>query len=132
MNTQRISIDFPADILLTLNETEQELSEVTLQLPKTLRRNLETLAEREEVPLAQYIIYVLSCRIPGGYTVQVVPEDDATAQKASFDDFLKKWGKISASEADRILEERENAEPEVDLTPELISKLQKRLNSSRN
>lgn len=108
------------------------MSQVTLQLPKTLRRNLETLAEREEVPLAQYIIYVLSCQVPGGYTVRVVPEDDAAAQKASFDDLLKKWGKVPASEADRILEERENAEPDADLTPELISNLQKRLNSRRN
>lgn len=38
------------------------MSEVMLKLPKTLRRNLEILAEREDVPLIQYIIYILSCQ----------------------------------------------------------------------
>ena len=106
------------------------MNEVTLRLPKTLRKNLEVLAEQEEVPLAQYIIYILSCQVPGGYTVRVLPEDEAVEQKASFDGLLRKWGRISAAEADRILEARELAEPEENLTPELITNLQKKINSS--
>jgi len=103
------------------------MSEVTLRLPKTLHRNLEMLAEKEEVPLTQYIIYILSRQVPRSYTVQVVSDDDAAEQKVSFDSLLKTWGRIQASEADRILDERETAEPEADLTPELIGSLKKRL-----
>ena len=59
--------------------------------------------------------------------MQVVPKEDAVEQKASFDDLLKQWGRVSVSEADRILEEREPAEPEADLTPELIRSLKERI-----
>jgi hypothetical protein len=103
------------------------MSEVTLRLPKTLHRNLEMLAEKEEVPLTQYIIYILSRQVPRSYTVQVVSEDDAAEQKVSFDHILKSWGSMSTAEADRILDEREAVEPEADLSPELISILKKRI-----
>jgi hypothetical protein len=105
------------------------MSEVTLRLPKTLHRNLEMLAEKEEVPLTQYIIYILSRQVPRSYTVQMVSEDDAAEQNGSFNRLLKNWGSISTAEADRILDERETAEPETDLTPELISSLKKRITS---
>ncbi len=52
-------------------------------------------------------------------------------QKALFDSLLKTWGRVSAAEVDRILDEREPAEPEADLTPELISKLKKRIAECR-
>ena len=99
------------------------MNEVTLQLPKTLHRNLEILAEREAVPLTQYIVYILTTQMSGGYTVRVVPEDDVVGQKASFDSLLRKWGSIPPSEAERILDGRETTEPEVDLTPEVVSRL---------
>ncbi len=51
----------------------------------------------------------------------------AAEQKVLFDSLLKKWGKVSASEAEKILEERESVEPEADLSPELISILKKRI-----
>ncbi|MCI5139942.1 MAG: toxin-antitoxin system HicB family antitoxin [Candidatus Electrothrix sp. AR1] len=108
------------------------MSEVTLQLPKTLRRNLEILAEKEEVPLPQYIIYILSRQVLGGYTIQVIPKENAAEQKTSFDSLLKQWGRISASEADRILEEREPAEPEEDLTPKLIRSLKEQIAQSKS
>lgn len=98
------------------------MNEVTLQLPKTLYQNLDVLAKREAVPLSQYILYILTRQFAGGgYTVRVVPEEDVVSQKASFDNLLRKWGKIPSSEADRILERREPAELEADLSPEVNS-----------
>ncbi|MCI5217726.1 MAG: toxin-antitoxin system HicB family antitoxin [Candidatus Electrothrix sp. LOE2] len=108
------------------------MSELMLRLPKTLRQNLEILAKKEEVPLTQYIVYILSRQVLGGYTVQVVPKEDAAKQEASFDALLKQWGRISASEADRILNERDPAKPEEGLTPELIRSLKKRIAQSKS
>ncbi|CAK8725148.1 hypothetical protein GMJAKD_15730 [Candidatus Electrothrix aarhusensis] len=62
----------------------------------------------------------------------MVPWEDVAKQKASFDALLKQWGRISASEADRILEERDPAEPEEDLTPELIRSLKEQFAQSRS
>jgi len=107
------------------------MNEVTLQLPKTLHRNLEVLAEREAVPLTQYIVYILATQMSGGYTVRVVPEDDVAGQRASFDSLLRKWGRIPPSEAERILDGREPAEPEADLAPEVVSRLKARIASSK-
>jgi len=103
------------------------MNEVTLQLPKTLHRNLEILAEREAVPLTQYIVYILTAQTSGGYTVRVIPEDDVAGQKASFDSLLRKWGRIPPSEAERILDGRDHAKPEADLTPEVVSRLEARI-----
>ena len=108
------------------------MSEVTLRLPKTLHRNLEILAEKEAVSLTQYIIYILSRQVPAGWTVRVVPKNDAAEQKVLFDNLLEKWGAVSDSEAERILNQRELAEPEADLTPELVSCLQKQIAQRRN
>ncbi len=108
------------------------MTEITLQLPKTLYRNLELLAEKEAVPLTQYILYILTSQISSGYTVRVVPEEDVAGQKASFDNLLRKWGRIPPSEADRILDTRELSEPEADLDPEIVSKLRARIARSKD
>ncbi|RLC15878.1 MAG: toxin-antitoxin system HicB family antitoxin [Deltaproteobacteria bacterium] len=107
------------------------MNEITLQLPKTLHRNLEILAEREAVPLTQYIVYILTRQISEGYTVRVVPEEDVAGQRPSFDTLLRKWGGIPPSEADRIPDGREAAEPEADLVPEVVSKLRDQIARSK-
>lgn len=108
------------------------MNEVTLQLPKTLYQNLEVLAKREAVPLTQYIIYILTSQMSGGYTVRVVSDENVVRQKASFESLLRKWGRITPSEADRILDRREPAEPEADLAPEVVSRLKARIARSKN
>ncbi len=107
------------------------MNEVTLQLPRTLYQNLEMLAEREAVPLPQYIIYILTCQISGSYTLQVIPEEDVAEQKTSFDSLLKKWGKITPYKADIILNKRELVKPEPDLEPEIISRLKTQIAHSQ-
>ncbi len=66
----------------------------------------ESLAEREAISLAQYIVYTLTRQMSGGYTVRVVPEADVAKQRESFDSLLRNWGRISPAEADRILNGR--------------------------
>ena len=87
----------------------------------------ESLAEREAISLAQYIVYTLTRQMSGGYTVRVVPEADVAKQRESFDSLLRNWGRISPAEADRILNGREPAEPEPDLPPEVVSRLKARI-----
>ena len=108
------------------------MNEVTLQLPKTLYRNLEVLAECEAVPMSQYIVYILTSQMPKGSTVQVIPEEDVMKQKVSFDNLIRKWGKITSSEADKILDRREAAKPEADLDPEVISRLKIKIARSKS
>ena len=74
----------------------------------------------------------LSRQVPAGWTVRVVPKNDAAEQKVLFDNLLEKWGTVSDSEAERILDQRELAEPEADLTPELVRCLQKQIAQRRN
>jgi hypothetical protein len=42
----------------------------------------------------------------------MVPKKDTAKQKNSFDTLLKQWGRVSVSKTDKILKEREPAEPE--------------------
>jgi len=107
------------------------MNQITLQLPKTLYRNLEILAENESVPLPQYIVYILTRQISGEYTVRVLPDEDIARQKISFDRLLKKWGEIPCSEIDAILDKREPAEPEAELSSETVSRLKERIARKR-
>jgi hypothetical protein len=59
----------------------------------------------------------------GDYTMRFVPEEDVVEQKAFFDSLLSKWGRITPSKTDKILDEREPVEPEATLAPEVISRL---------
>ncbi len=107
------------------------MNEIKLQLPNTLYQSLELLAEKEDVSLSRYILYILTRQISSGYTVRVVPEEDVAGQKASFDSLLQKWGRIPLAEADRILDNREPSEPEADLDPCIVSKLKTQIARSK-
>nr|VFJ69034.1 MAG: hypothetical protein BECKFM1743A_GA0114220_104963 [Candidatus Kentron sp. FM]VFJ69048.1 MAG: hypothetical protein BECKFM1743C_GA0114222_105093 [Candidatus Kentron sp. FM]VFK17769.1 MAG: hypothetical protein BECKFM1743B_GA0114221_105013 [Candidatus Kentron sp. FM] len=103
------------------------MTEATLPLPKTLHRNIETLAERENISLTQRIAHLLNARTSDAHGGPVAFRDDATEQKASFDDLLGKWGTIPALDADEILDARQIQEPEPGLTPELVDHLKARI-----
>ena len=107
------------------------MNKVTLNLPKTLYRNLEIQAENEGIPLTQYIVYVLIRQTEGEYTVRVVPEQDVIRQKEAFESLLKKWGKASPSEIDEILDRRESVQPETELSSEVIANLKRRIAAAK-
>ena len=103
------------------------MNTVTLQLPKTLYRDLEIQAEKEAIPLHEYIVYILSRQMPGEYTVRVLSEEDVARQETSFHKSLDRWGKITPGEVDEILAKRTIVEPETDLSPDVVRKLKARM-----
>ena len=101
------------------------MNNVNLQLPKSLYRNLEALAEKEAVPMNQYIIYVLTRQVAEKYIIRVLPDENIIRQKESFNQLLNKWGKTISSKIDEILDKRDLFNPEETLSKEKINRLQK-------
>lgn len=103
------------------------MSRLTLRLPQTLHVQLTDLAETEGVSLNQYIVYALTRQVSLAYTVQPVPEHVIAQQKASFSALLQSLGTASFDEIELLMSEREEVEPEPELTPEMVQKLQSRI-----
>jgi hypothetical protein len=103
------------------------MSRLTLRLPDSLHRQLETLAEQEAVSLNQYIVYALTRQVTLAYTVQPVPEQAVREQRARYAALLQRLGPATAGEIEAALAAREPAEPEPGLTPEVIQALHARL-----
>ena len=109
------------------------MGEVVLQLPETLQRSLEDSARREGVALPQYILYSLARQSDTTYTVRVLPPTDVATQRAQFSATLERLGEaVSDIALDEFLAAREIAEPEPDLTPELIAKVQQKIAAARS
>ncbi len=107
------------------------MSRLTLRLPDTLHDQLVHLAENEGVSLNQYIVYALTRQSFSNYIVQPVPKQEASQQHSDFTNLLQKLGKASPNEIEVALAERENVEPEKELTPEIIAQFQQRLAQPR-
>ncbi len=103
------------------------MSRLTLRLPDTLHQQLETLAEHEAVSLNQYIVYALTRQATLAYTVQQVPEKAIREQRASYNALLQSLGQATAEEIAAALDERDPAEPEEGLTPEVPAAITARL-----
>ena len=104
------------------------MGQVVLQLPETLQKELEHKANREGVELSQYILYTLTQQVNTGYLVRVLPPEEVTDQRQQFDALLESWGEAATDEEiDAALAAREIAEPEPDLTPDLVTKLRARM-----
>ena len=104
------------------------MGQVILQLPETLQKELESKANREGVELSQYILYTLTQQVNTEYIVRVLPLKDVAEQRREFDALLDSWGKAATDEEiDAALAAREIAEPEPDLTPDLVAKLRARI-----
>ncbi len=103
------------------------MSRLTLRLPDTLHQQLETLAEHEAVSLNQYIVYALTRQATLAYTVQQVPEKAIREQRASYNALLQSLGQATAEEIAAALDERDPAEPEEGLTPEVLATITARL-----
>jgi hypothetical protein len=103
------------------------MSRLTVRLPGTLHGQLTALAECEGISLNQYIVYALTRQVTLAYTVQAVPEQAVAQQRASFTALLQSLGQASFDEIETVLSEREAVKPEIGLSPEVITSLQKRL-----
>jgi hypothetical protein len=99
------------------------MNEITLQMPKSLYQNLEDLAKNEAVSLHEYILYILTRQIAQDYSVRVMPAEEVAEQKVAFDHLLNALGKASPEALDAVLEDRDEAHPEPELSPETIQKV---------
>ena len=65
--------------------------------------------------------------------IRRVPLEEVQKQAEEFAALRQRWGAIASNkEMDQILAEREIAEPEPGLTPELVAKLQARFDEARS
>jgi predicted HicB family RNase H-like nuclease len=103
------------------------MSQLTLSLPETLHHQLTILAYRERVSLTQYILYALTRQATLASTVQPLPENDIREQQVSFNTQLSSLGEASSEEISATLAEREIVEPEAELSPKIVKRLQKRI-----
>ena len=103
------------------------MSRLTLRLPDTLHRQLETLAKHEEISLNQYIVYALTRQVTVAYTVQTLPEKAITQQKAVYTALLQTLGQASFDEISKVMSEREEVEAESGLTPDIAKAIQSRI-----
>lgn len=103
------------------------MSRLTLRLPETLHQQLIHLATGEGVSLNQYIVYALTRQVALAYTVQATPEAEIIQQKQSFKALLQELGQASLTQIESALAERETVQPEEELSPEIITRLQQRI-----
>ena len=103
------------------------MSRLTLRLPETLHQQLAYLAEGEGVSLNQYIVYALTRQAALAHTLQVVPEAEVEQQQQAFQLLIQQLGQAPPVEIDSVLATREQAEPESDLSSDVITRLQERI-----
>ena len=107
--------------------TELSMSRLTLRLPETLHRQLETLAKREQTSLNQYIVYALTRQAAEAYIVHEFSEGAVAQQRAAFDTLLQNLGQASSDQIDKALAQREQTAPERGLSPKIIKRVRRRL-----
>lgn len=107
------------------------MARFTVRLPDTLHEQLAELAQREGVSLNQYIVYALSRQTALPYSVQPVPKSSISRQGSEYAALLQHLGNVSFREIQEVLAERDEVEPEVGLKPEVIARLQERINKQQ-
>ncbi len=108
------------------------MSRLTLRLPETLHRQLETLAKHEQTSLNQYIVYALTRQAAEAYTVHEFPEGVVAQQRATFTALLQNLGQASSDEIEKVMAQREKTAPERGLSPKIIKRLRRRLANQRS
>lgn len=106
------------------------MSRLTLRLPETLHEQLASLAENEGVSLNQYIVYALTRQVGTAYAVQVTSHAGIEQQAKSFNQWLLSAEQCSEEEAAKILSEREPAQADSKIEPEVLKRFNSLLNRS--
>lgn len=99
------------------------MSRLTLRLPESLHRRLAEAAEREDVSLNQYLVYLLAQGSASPYSVRPVPEEEVREQRRAYGELLDDLGSATHAELKAALEEREAVKPEPGLSPDLIERI---------
>ncbi len=108
------------------------MSRLTLRLPETLHRQLETLAKREQTSLNQYIVYALTRQAAEAYTVHEFPEGAVAQQRVRFTALLRNLGQAASDEIEKVMAQREKTAPERGLSSKIIKRLRRCLASQRS
>ncbi len=103
------------------------MSRLTLRLPETLHQQLVDLAEGEGVSLNQYIVYALTRQAVLAHAIQVVPQAEVEQQQQAFQLLIKQLGQALPAEIQSVLATREQTEPEVELSSDVVARLQERI-----
>lgn len=106
------------------------MSRLTLRLPETLHRQLETQAKREGVSLNQLLVYVLTQHLAQSYSVQVLPEESVVQQQTEFEALRRELRQVSPEVLSTTLAERDQVEPEPELQADVVTRLQARLSTT--
>ena len=106
------------------------MSRLTLRLPDSLHRELESRAENEQVSLNQYLVYSLTRQVSMGYSVSPLPEGAVEQQKIAFEALLQRLGRASSEEIQQVLSDRELAVPEPGLDPALVARLRRQITAA--
>jgi hypothetical protein len=107
------------------------VSRLTLRLPETLHQQLASLAEREGVSLNQYIVYALTRQTTSAYTVKMVSEAEVEREEQAFQSLISRWRQVSPAEVESILAARDPAEPEPELSADLVARIKERIREVR-
>lgn len=105
------------------------MSRLTLRLPETLHKALETQAAREGVSLNQYIVFALSRQTTIDYVTLPVPEHAVHEQRARYEALVAGLRKGTDAEVDAALAAREKVSPNDELSPATVNKLKRHLKS---
>ena len=108
------------------------MSRLTLRLPESLHRQLETRAKREGISLNQYLVYALTCHLGSGYTVEAVSDSAVREQQEAYAALVAGLGQASAEDVQEQLDRREPMPPEPELDAEAAAGLRRRLEGQRS
>ena len=107
------------------------MSRLTLRLPETLHQQLTNLAQGEGISLNQYIVYALTRQVTTAYRVEKMSLEQIDEQQQNFDRLVDRLSKAERKESEIILSEREIAQPEPELTPDIVEMLQAKIAKKR-
>lgn len=107
------------------------MSQLNLQLPETLHKQLTRLAEGEGVSLAQYVVYVLARQVDAAYSVRIISESQIEQQREEFDQWVASSTACSEIEAAEILAERKPVGSDPDLSEAAITRFQSIIDSRK-
>jgi UDP-galactopyranose mutase len=111
------------------------MSRLTLELPETLHRQLETQARIEGTSLDKYLLYALTRHADYAYRVLAISKEEVAQQRAQFDALRKSLPKASSEEIDQFLAEREAereaSEPNDEVNSQIAKQLRQRIKAAR-
>jgi hypothetical protein len=80
-------------------------------------------AKRERVSLNRCVVYALSRQLTQSDTVHAIPKETVAQQQAHFTVLLRELGQASPEAIRAILAARNQAEPQPELTPDVVAQL---------